>query len=136
MPLPEIVAVAEEKKEEMEEEEVRVLAMGAPPQPLAQPQPVRPKEIEVKQVKELDKNYSGFMVELVQADTLLADTVSAFAAHTDIFWQKDEAGKFCYFAGGFDTPAKVRRFFIQSVRPNNAAGRMVRFNRGKKTYFE
>ncbi len=140
VPLPEMVPVAEEKKEELGEEEVRVLdkvvAMGAPPQPLAQPQPVRPQETEVKQIKEVDKNYSGFMVELVQADTLLADTASVFAAHTDIFWQKDDAGKFCYFAGGFDTPTKVRRFFQQSVRPNNAAARMVRFNRGKKTYFE
>jgi len=132
VPLPEIITTEKVKAMRTEAR----LQSGAPSRPLAQPQPTRPIEVATKQVKKVDKNYSGFMVELVQADTLLADTASVFAVHTDIFWQKDDAGKFCYFTGGFDTPTKVRRFFQQSVRPNNAAARMVRFDRGKKTYFE
>lgn len=128
---PPIVQPEPEKTIKLEAKKLEV-----PPATRLAPQPIHPKEAVAKQIKELRKNYSGFMVEVAQADSLLTDTAPVFAAHTEIFWQQDEAGKFCYFAGSFDSPVKVRRFFQQSVKPTNATARMVRFSKGKKTYFE
>jgi outer membrane protein OmpA-like peptidoglycan-associated protein len=97
------------------------------------PQPARTPE-EAKYWKEVKNDYSGFSVEIAQTDSLLAATDSAFIGFNEVFWQKDESGKYSYFAGNFNTPDKARSFFRKTVKPNHPAARLVRFSKGKKTY--
>lgn len=138
--LPTAAADILEEEQEMpamlhEEEPAMMLAeMAAPPSlttPTTPPQPEPSQSL-----KELAKNHSGFCVEIAQSDTLLLASDAAFSDFEEIFWHKNNDGKFCYFAGSFDTPAKARSFFHQTVKPRNETARLVRFSKGKKTYFD
>lgn len=124
VPLPEI---------KIEKSEAEEMAAPPSPQPLAVPQTAVP---EAKQLRELSKNYSGFTVEIARTDSLLVAGDPVLGDFSDVMWQKDKAGKFCYFAGSFDTPDKCRSFFQKTVKPGNANARLVRFNKGIKSYLE
>ncbi len=86
-------------------------------------------------MNELAKNFSGFTVEIARADSLLPATDALFNGFQEIFWQKDRQGKFCFFAGQFDTPAKAKNYYQTTVKNYHAKARLVRFSKGKKTYF-
>jgi len=95
---------------------------------LASPSPAGSKMIE------LAKNFSGFTVEIARADSLLPATDSLFNGFQEVFWQKDRQGKFCFFTGQFDTPAKAKNYFQTAIQNYHPKARLVRFSKGKKTY--
>lgn len=111
-------------------------AAAAPPPAIRQSGEVQPAPKQADPLKELAKNYNGFTVEIAQADSLLSAGDIALQGFSEILWQKDQDGRYYFFTGQFSTPAKVRNFFRQTVKPNNAKARMVRFVSGRKKYVE
>ncbi|MBK7936343.1 MAG: OmpA family protein [Lewinellaceae bacterium] len=87
-------------------------------------------------LRELAKNYSGFVVEIACTDSLPVAADSLFNGFREVHWQKDKAGKYCLFAGNFNTPAKGRSYFEKTVLTSHPTARLVRFNKGKKTYLK
>ena len=85
-------------------------------------------------MRELEKKYSGFTIEIARADSLLSIGDSLFAGISDVYWQKDKTGKFTFFTGKFATHAKAGLYLKQHIKGRLPKARLVQFNKGKKTY--
>ncbi len=89
-----------------------------------------------RQLIPLANGFSGFSIEIAKGDSLLSINDTALARFQTVFWQKDRNGKFCYFTGNFDTPAKVKKYFEQTLKHDHPKARLVRFSKGQKTYLK
>ena len=135
VPLPEISPDKSEEAEMSPVVDQLSTGSGVPPaaRPLSVPQTAVP---EAKNLGELGGNYSGFSVEIARTEVPLHADDPVLGEYADIYWQKEKDGKFCYFAGRFKTLDMCRTFFQKTVNPGNDKARLVRFQKGVKTYIE
>ncbi|MCB9355022.1 MAG: OmpA family protein [Lewinellaceae bacterium] len=85
---------------------------------------------------QLPDKFSGFSIEVATADTLWAQIDSSMSTDFDIYWLQKPDGKYTYFTGNFESAAAARGYYYKNVERRLPKARLVRFNKGKKTYFK
>jgi outer membrane protein OmpA-like peptidoglycan-associated protein len=135
------------EEERTKTRKMRATASNAPPPPAkvelaeaAAPPPSVPPATQTQQnpkpLREINPRFKGFSIELMRSDSLLPAADGLLRAYSDVFWQRDTAGKFCYFTGHFDTAAGARNYLNKKIKPQNMQARPVRFIKAKKQYLD
>lgn len=82
--------------------------------------------------KDLPENYTGYRVEIMVTDTLLADTSEVFFRHGNVVMETLEGNQFSYTVGDFQDETAATSFLDKFIKPNYEEPRVVKYEAGKR----
>lgn len=83
--------------------------------------------------KDLPENYTGYRIEIMVTDTLLADTSEVFFRHGNVVMETLEGNQFSYTVGDFPDEVGANNFLDKFIKPNYEEPRVVQYEAGKRT---
>lgn len=84
--------------------------------------------------KDLPETYSGWRIEIVATDTLLADTSEVFFRHGNVVMETLPNNRFSYTIGDFQSETAAAEFMKRFILPTYNEPAIIRYEQGQRKW--